>query len=106
MAENHKAVCVIAWPAGHSRSPLIHNYWIKQHKLDAEYRREAVPPEKFADFVTNLRKNGYVGANVTVPHKQAACLLARHRTTRAEIAGAVNTLAAQADGLMVCCEGM
>ena len=31
------------WPVGHSRSPLIHNYWIKQHKLDAEYRREAVP---------------------------------------------------------------
>ena len=51
MSKEHKAVCVIAWPAGHSRSPLIHNYWIKQHKLDAEYRREAVPPEKFADFV-------------------------------------------------------
>ena len=54
MSEGRKAVCVIGWPAGHSRSPLIHNYWIKQHNIDAEYRREAVPPEKFADFVAHL----------------------------------------------------
>ena len=36
-----RAVCIIGWPAGHSRSPLIHNYWIKQHGLNAEYRRES-----------------------------------------------------------------
>ena len=42
-----RAVCIIGWPAGHSRSPLIHNYWIKLHGLDAEYRREAVPPDAF-----------------------------------------------------------
>ena len=46
MSEERKAVCIIAWPASHSRSPLIHNYWIKQHKLNAEYRREAVPPDQ------------------------------------------------------------
>ena len=40
--------CVIGWPAAHSRSPLIHNYWIKQYGLDGEYRREEVRPEKFA----------------------------------------------------------
>ncbi len=50
MNEGFRAACVIGWPAGHSRSPLIHNYWIKQHGLTAEYRREAVPPEKFAEF--------------------------------------------------------
>ena len=45
MAEKkRKAACVIGWPIEHSRSPLIHNYWIKQLGLDAEYRREAVPP--------------------------------------------------------------
>jgi shikimate dehydrogenase len=91
MAENHKAVCVIAWPAGHSRSPLIHNYWIKQHKLDAEYRREAVPPEKFADFVTRLRENGYVGANITVPHKEPALKLSEP-DERARAVGAANAL--------------
>ena len=91
MSKEHKAVCVIAWPAGHSRSPLIHNYWIKQHKLDAEYRREAVPPEKFADFVKNLRANGYIGANITVPHKEAVLKLSEP-DDRARAVGAANTL--------------
>ena len=91
MSKEHKAVCIIAWPAGHSRSPLIHNYWIKQHNLNAEYRREAVPPEKFVDFVSNLRANGYVGANVTVPHKQAALKLSEP-DDRARAVGAANAL--------------
>ncbi|HTL65699.1 MAG TPA: shikimate dehydrogenase [Pseudolabrys sp.] len=91
MSKEHKAVCVIAWPAGHSRSPLIHNYWIKQHKLDAEYRREAVPPDKFAAFVKNLRGNGYIGANITVPHKEAALALSEP-DDRARAVGAANTL--------------
>ena len=91
MSKGHKAVCVIAWPAGHSRSPLIHNYWIKQHKLDDEYRREAVPPGKFDAFVEDLRGNGYVGANITVPHKEAA-LAASEPDDRARAVGAANTL--------------
>jgi len=91
MSKEHKAVCVIAWPAGHSRSPLIHNYWINRHKLDAEYRREAVPPDKFAAFVGNLRSNGYIGANITVPHKEAALALSEP-DDRARAVGAANTL--------------
>jgi shikimate dehydrogenase len=91
MSKEHKAVCVIAWPAGHSRSPLIHNYWIKQHKLNAEYRREAVPPDKFAAFVENLRGSGYIGANITVPHKEAALALSEP-DDRARAVGAANTL--------------
>ena len=91
MSESFKAACIIAWPAGHSRSPLIHNYWIKQHKLNAEYRREAVPPEKFADFVSHLRERGYVGGNVTVPHKEAALRLSVP-DERARAVGAANCL--------------
>ena len=87
----HKAACVIGWPVGHSRSPLIHNYWIKQHGLDAEYRREAVAPEQFKDFITHLAARGYVGANVTVPHKEAALALSEP-DNRARAVGAVNTL--------------
>ena len=86
-----KVACIIAWPAGHSRSPLIHNYWIKQHKLNAEYRREAVPPEKFVDFVKNLRAKGYVGGNVTVPHKEVA-LTVSEPDERARAVGAANSL--------------
>jgi shikimate dehydrogenase len=91
MSSPAKAACIIAWPAGHSRSPLIHNYWIKQHKLDAEYRREAVPPEQFADFIKSLRGHGYAGANVTVPHKEAALALSSP-DDRARAVGAANTL--------------
>jgi shikimate dehydrogenase len=91
MSEKRKAACIIAWPVGHSRSPLIHNYWIKQHKLDAEYRREAVPPDGLKDFVTHLRERGYIGCNVTTPHKQAVMALAKP-DERASAVGAANTL--------------
>src|SRR5947209_4743074 len=91
MAENSKKVCVIGWPVEHSRSPLIHNYWIKQYGLDAEYRREAVPPERFGAFLGHLAELGYVGGNVTVPHKEAA--LAASVPDRLALAvGAANTL--------------
>src|SRR5256885_5388004 len=85
------AACVIGWPVEHSRSPLIHNHWIKEFGLDAESRREAVPPEQFAAFVRGLAERGYVGANVTVPHKEAALVLAAP-DEQARAVGAANTL--------------
>jgi shikimate dehydrogenase len=91
MPENRKAACVIGWPVEHSRSPMIHNHWIGELGLDAEYRREAVPPDRLAEFVSGLAGRGYVGANVTVPHKQAALELAAP-DDRAEAVGAANTL--------------
>jgi shikimate dehydrogenase len=91
MAEDFRAACVIGWPVEHSRSPLIHNYWIKQLGLNAEYRREAVAPEAFADFVSKLAEHGYVGANVTLPHKEAA-LKVSEPDARANAIGAANTL--------------
>src|SRR5579875_3011756 len=91
MTDGRKAVCVIGWPIAHSRSPLIHNYWIKQHGLDAEYRREAVPPGEFEAFAARLRERGYIGANVTVPHKQAALNVASP-DDRARAVGAANAL--------------
>ncbi|MBX6330114.1 MAG: shikimate dehydrogenase [Pseudolabrys sp.] len=91
MTDGRKAVCVIGWPIAHSRSPLIHNYWIRQHGLDAEYRREAVPPGEFEAFAARLREHGYIGANVTVPHKQAALAVASP-DDRARAVGAANAL--------------
>jgi shikimate dehydrogenase len=91
MSDGHKKVCIMAWPAGHSRSPLIHNYWIKQHGLDAEYVREAVPPEKFKDFISHFRANGYIGGNVTVPHKETVLALSEP-DERAKAVGAANCL--------------
>src|SRR4051812_16403549 len=91
MGDATPAACVIGWPVAHSRSPLIHNYWIKELGLDAQYRREAVEPERFADFVRALDQRGYVGANVTVPHKEAALALAEPDPC-AQAVGAANTL--------------
>ncbi len=91
MNEGFRAACVIGWPAGHSRSPLIHNYWIRQYGLTAEYRREAVPPEQFAEFIGSWADRGYVGANVTLPHKEAALALSQP-DDRAQAVGAANTL--------------
>jgi shikimate dehydrogenase len=86
-----RAACVIGWPIEHSRSPLIHGHWIRQHGLDADYRREAVEPAAFADFVRNLPAHGYVGANITIPHKEMALELSEP-DDRARAVGAANTL--------------
>jgi shikimate dehydrogenase len=91
MSENQKAVCVIGYPVKHSRSPMIHNYWIKQHGIDAVYRIEEVTPDVFPDFIKNLRQRGYVGANVTVPHKQAVMTLSEP-DEKARGIGAANAL--------------
>jgi shikimate dehydrogenase len=86
-----RAACVIGWPIGHSRSPLIHNYWLKHYRIAGAYRSEAVPPGKFKAFIQSLPAHGYVGANVTVPHKEAA-LAGSTPDDRARAVGAANTL--------------
>ncbi len=91
MTTSARAACVIGWPVEHSRSPLIHNYWLKHYGIAGEYRREAVPPEQFGTFVSSLDARGYVGANVTVPHKEAALALSQP-DDRARAVGAANTL--------------
>jgi shikimate dehydrogenase len=91
MDPTFKAACVIGWPVAHSRSPLIHNYWIRQLGLNAEYRREAVPPEQFAQFLAELAARGYVGASVTLPHKEEALRLSKPDALAAAV-GAANML--------------
>jgi shikimate dehydrogenase len=88
---NARAVCVIGWPVEHSRSPLIHNYWLKHYGIAGEYRREPVRSEEFTAFIGSLSERGYVGANVTVPHKEAALALSQP-DDRARAVGAANTL--------------
>ncbi len=83
---------VIGWPVGHSRSPRLHGYWIDRLGLDAAYLPLPVRPEDFADCVRALMRMGFAGANVTVPHKEAAFALCDIRDAAAEAIGAVNTL--------------
>src|ERR1700694_4491153 len=86
-----RAACLIGWPAAHSRSPLIHHYWLRTLCIEGGYNIEAVPPEGFAEFVLHLSTHGFVGANVTRPHKERALALTRP-DARARAVGAANTL--------------
>jgi shikimate dehydrogenase len=86
-----RAACLIGWPAAHSRSPLIHHYWLRTLGIEGGYVIEAVPPDDFRDFVLRLSLRGFVGANVTIPHKEQALALSRP-DARARAVGAANTL--------------
>jgi len=84
--------CVIGHPVAHSRSPLIHGYWLKTLGIAGAYARADVAEGDFPNFFRHLRSQGYVGANVTVPHKEAAFRLVDARDDAARAIGAVNTV--------------
>jgi shikimate dehydrogenase len=86
-----RAACLIGWPAAHSRSPLIHHHWLRSLGIEGGYTIEAIPPEGFAEFVLHLSNHGFVGANVTLPHKERALALTVP-DARAKAVGAANTL--------------
>src|ERR1700759_1329224 len=86
-----RLACLIGWPAAHSRSPLIHRYWLRTLGIEGGYVIEAVPPGAFRGFVPRLSPRGFVGANVTIPHKERALALSKP-DARAQAVGAANTL--------------
>jgi shikimate dehydrogenase len=87
-----KKSCVIGWPISHSRSPLIHNYWLRTYNLKGHYGIVPVRPEDLPGFVRSLADRGYAGCNVTIPHKEAVFALVENRDAKAARLGAVNTL--------------
>ncbi|WP_147076644.1 shikimate dehydrogenase [Methylobacterium haplocladii] len=89
---------VAGHPIGHSRSPLIHGYWLAQHGIAGSYERIDVPPDGFSDFLRDAAQAGFIGGNVTIPHKEAAFRLADTLTPRAKKIGAVNTIVIGDDG--------
>jgi shikimate dehydrogenase len=95
-----KHACVIGWPVAHSRSPVIHRYWLKLYGLEGAYEQEAVRPEEIAEFLKKLGSHGYAGANVTLPHKEAALAAADRADQAATTIGAANTLWLDAKGLL------
>ena len=80
------------WPVEHSRSPMIHGYWLNELKIPGSYEKFAVRPGEFAAFAARIRKSELVGANVTAPHKEAAFAACDERTPVAQALGAANTL--------------
>ncbi|MEM8811823.1 MAG: shikimate dehydrogenase [Pseudomonadota bacterium] len=83
---------VFGWPVEHSRSPLVHGYWLKELGITGQYERYALPPEEVEDLPEILRRRGFVGGNVTIPHKEAAFRLSDEADPVAVRLGAANTL--------------
>ncbi len=91
MGEAVRPACLLGWPVKHSKSPVIHGHWLDLHGIAGEYHLEGVSPDDFANFVSSLAARGYVGCNVTIPHKEAALALSEP-DERARAVGAANTL--------------
>jgi shikimate dehydrogenase len=90
---------VLGWPVAHSRSPAMHNAALRAFGMeDWHYQKLPVPAEMFTETVRALGQAGFVGANVTIPHKQAALALADRSSDAARSIGAANTLTFAADG--------
>ncbi|UTO28404.1 shikimate dehydrogenase [Bartonella harrusi] len=83
---------VVGTPIHHSKSPKIHNFWLKQYNLRGEYLAQEVAPGEFRDFFTSIKRRGFCGGNVTLPYKKEAFHLADYKDNVAIRIGAVNTL--------------
>jgi len=91
---------LLGWPVAHSRSPTIHNYWLKEHGLAGRYVLFAVPPEKLSIALPGLAALGLRGCNVTTPHKQAVMPMIQSVDPLARRIGAVNTIVVDKDGAL------
>ena len=84
--------CILGHPVAHSRSPMLHGYWLRTLGIDGAYEFADVAPQDFEGFFRGLRANGFVGGNITKPHKEQAFRLVDRRERAAETIGAVNTV--------------
>ena len=89
---------VVGWPVAHSRSPLIHNYWLQKHGLVGSYVQLAVQPEQLSMALTGLAVLGFKGCNITIPHKVETLKLVHEVDANARRVGAVNSVVVQPDG--------
>ncbi|MGB3279495.1 MAG: shikimate dehydrogenase [Pseudorhodobacter sp.] len=89
---------VIGSPIAHSRSPILHNYWLKRYGIKGHYIPMDVGQADLAEALRVMPKMGFVGVNVTIPHKETVIALADIVTDRAALIGAANTLIFRSDG--------
>ncbi|MGJ8615930.1 MAG: shikimate dehydrogenase [Sulfitobacter sp.] len=89
---------VIGTPIAHSKSPQLHGHWLKTYGIAGHYVPIDVAPEDLADVIRMLPKMGFVGVNITIPHKEAVLSIADLVTDRAILIGAANTLIFRKDG--------
>jgi len=89
---------VIGNPISHSLSPKLHGYWLKRYGLQGEYTSIDVPKDDLEATLRELPRQGFVGINVTLPHKVEVLKYVDHVTDRATLIGAANTLTFKEDG--------
>jgi shikimate dehydrogenase len=89
---------VIGSPIAHSRSPLLHRHWLKRYGIKGYYIPMDVAQADLPEVISALPKAGFVGVNVTIPHKESVLALADVVTDRAALIGAANTLIFRKDG--------
>lgn len=87
-----KRAFVIGHPIAHSRSPLIHGHWIREHAIDGSYEAIDVAPDDIPALIARLRSGEFVGGNVTIPHKETVFPFCDEVDPLAKMIGAVNTL--------------
>jgi len=91
---------VMGWPVAHSRSPVIHNHWIRQYGLNGTYGLFPVEPQNIDDAIRGLKALGFAGCNITIPHKVDAMKRMDWVDPLAQRMGAINTIVVQADGAL------
>lgn len=91
----------MGWPVMHSRSPLLHNYWIKQHGLNGVYVPLAIHPDGIGPALRALAPLGFAGCNLTIPHKQTALAHLDAIDPVAEKIGAVSCVVVRGDGSLL-----
>jgi shikimate dehydrogenase len=91
---------VMGWPVGHSLSPRLHGFWLRQHRIDGAYVPLAVAPDRLEQALRALPAMGFRGVNLTIPHKEPALALVDRITPAAARIGAVNTVIVGQDGLL------
>jgi shikimate dehydrogenase len=89
---------VIGHPIAHSKSPVLHGFWLKRMGIKGHYIPMDIAPADLAEVLQMLPRMGFVGVNVTIPHKEAVLKLADVVTDRAALIGAANTLIFRRDG--------
>ncbi len=89
---------VMGWPIAQSRSPVLHNFWIKQHGLRGTYVPFAIPPGQLAAALRALHPLGFAGCNLTIPHKQAAMQIVDEVDETAKAIGAISCVIVRKDG--------
>jgi shikimate dehydrogenase len=101
MSGTYRLAAVMGWPVAHSRSPLLHRYWLERYGIAGDYVKLPIPPEKLSAALRALPALGFAGCNLTLPHKEQALTLIDEVEADARAVGAVNIVTVRPDGTLL-----